>query len=190
MKRRTNMRYDDFRDKETVKKWYDINDGTRSLIESIVVPEVSAALQAFKNGNGCDNAVLIGGLALSFYGLPRYTQDIDLLFVSFASIPHFVEGFKKVREHAFEHKKTNVIIEVLDSDFLKIPQHLVETVFDTATLIDGIHIASKSGLIALKLQRFSRQDQADIEQLLKMSGVDMTPFNLSQVDIDKLKTFE
>ena len=42
----------------------------------------------------------------------------------------------------------------------------------TAKKIDGVTIASREGLIALKLVRFSRRDAGDIEDLLE--GVKIT----------------
>jgi hypothetical protein len=56
-----------------------INDGTRTLIESIMMPELIAALRDWaKSGSG---GVLIGGLGLSYHARPRFTQDIDFLFL-------------------------------------------------------------------------------------------------------------
>lgn len=184
------MKLSELRPRSLVEKWYNINDGTRSLMESIVVPEVAAALKAFQIGHGSDNAVLIGGLALSFYSLPRTTQDVDFLFMSAGQIPSFVDGFKKTRDHAFTHKQTGVEIEVLDPVFLKMSEQLAQVVFDTANLIDNIRIASKSGLVALKLGRWSRQDQADIEALFKTGNIDVSPFPLSPIEQQRLSQIE
>jgi hypothetical protein len=56
------------------------NDGFRSLYESAVYPELSIALEDWKRN--CNDGILIGGLAYSYYCKPRKTEDIDCLFLS------------------------------------------------------------------------------------------------------------
>lgn len=145
------------------------NDGTRSLFESILPNELLAALKDWSTQMPAP--VLIGGIALSFYAKPRYTEDLDYLFVSEADVPEEVTGFKRVREHAFLHNKTHVEIEVLTPEFLKISPALVNKVYGTAVPNSGVNIASAQGLIALKLQRAELQDQADVVALIKATGV-------------------
>jgi hypothetical protein len=178
------MREYEIRPKELVEKWYKINDGTRTLMESIIAPEVSLALKDFKNSGGSKNAILIGGLALSYWGVPRATMDADFLFLSGGDIPQYVEGFKKIRDHTFQHKETHVEIEVLDTAYLNLPINVVEAAFKTVVDDNGIKVASKSAIVALKLFRLKRYDQGDIEQLLLIGDIDLTPFNLPQDKID------
>lgn len=156
---------------------YKFNNDTlkRTLFESTVVPEIVSAIQdwiAETNSPG----VLIGGLALSFYGKPRHTMDVDMIYVTDQQIPQTVNGFKRIRDHSFQHNKTHVEIEVLSASFLGIPTSLVQYVIQTAEESDGVKIASKSGLVALKLQRCELQDQADIEQLIKIGGINLKPY--------------
>jgi hypothetical protein len=140
-----------------------------------IVPEVQHALDAWDQTQDC---VLIGGLALSFYSAPRYTQDIDLLFLSKGKVPDAVASFKRVRPHSFQERQTHVEVEVLTPEFLSIPKALVEKVFHTAVKQGRWKVASREGLIALKLQRGNRQDQADIEKLV-LKDTDMTDWPLS-----------
>jgi hypothetical protein len=70
-----------------------INDGTRSLIESIMMPEVITALRNWAKAKA--PSVLIGALALSYYVKPRFTQDIDFLFAKDADVPDSVPGFTR-----------------------------------------------------------------------------------------------
>lgn len=49
-------------------------------------------------------------------------------------------------------------------------------------------IASPSGLVALKLQRFSRQDQADIEVLSKNHKIDLKNYTLTKDHIEKYES--
>lgn len=173
------MKLREIRSKNIVDSWMKINDGSRTLFESTLAPEVLAALQAWKKAN-IQNAVLVGGLAVSFYGLARYTMDVDFLFASSSDVPIFIEGFKKLRDHAFMHKATNVEVEVLDPHYLGWSEELGKAILNSAITIDGIKVVSRAGLIATKLTRFSRQDQADIEHLLKAGSVDMSKFPLTE----------
>ena len=149
-----------------IESWAKPNDGTRSLIESAMVPELATAIRDWSRAHVAD-CVLIGGLALSFHGRARMTSDCDFLFLSAQSIPAEVPGFKRLRIHAFRHNATHVEFEVLDPEFLKMEPDLAYRIWSSADEVDGIRVASRIGLIASKLGRFSRQDQADIEHLLE-----------------------
>lgn len=180
------MREHEFRSKRIVENWYKVNDGSRTLFESVIAPEVLSALTDFKISGGSKNSILIGGLALSYWGIPRSTMDADFLFLSEHQIPLQLNGFKRIRPHAFQHNKTHVEIEVLDPQYLGLPHDVVNRVFETSVESDGIRVASKSGLVALKLFRLKRYDQGDIEQLISSGGVDITPFNLPA---DKIEAY-
>ena len=152
------------------------NDGTRSLLESILIPEVERAFSDWKKSAGSAKCVLIGGVALSFYVKPRTTTDADLLFLTKEDIPEQVEGFKRTRQGAFIHKITHVEIEVLTPQSINMPVEIAQAIYDTARTDGGIKIASPAGLIVSKLGRFSRQDQADIEALYTHERVNLDPF--------------
>ena len=162
--------------KSIIAEMYRTNsDRSRPLLESIVVPEVTSALKDWI-GSANVPGVLIGGLALSYYGKPRATMDVDIIYATDEQIPNHIIGFKKIRGHAFQHNKTHVEVEVLSPEYLNIPEGLVKEIIKTAEVSNGIKVASPSGLVALKLQRGDRRDQADIEQLLKTSDIDLKPF--------------
>jgi hypothetical protein len=171
-----------------IDSWAKPNDGTRTLIESAMLPELAAALRDWERARIID-CVLIGGLAVSFYGKARMTQDCDFLFLSPQSVPEQVQGFKRVRAHAFQHNATHVEIEMLDSVFLNIEQSLVDRIIETAVEHDGIKVASREGLICSKLGRFSRQDQADIEHLLEGHAVDLAAWPLSETERERFAQF-
>ena len=172
-------------------KW--LNDGFRSLNESIIYPEVAQTLLDWKkNSNTIETSVLIGGLALSYYLKPRATEDIDLIFLTKDSIPNNVIGFTRPREHAFRHIKTHVEVEVLDPDFLNTNKELFELVFEESVLSDGIRVASPRSLIALKLNRFSPTDRSDIINLIKYCksneiSLDLEKYNLSEESLNNFK---
>jgi hypothetical protein len=167
-----------------IGKMVSMNDGNRSLNESIMSIEVIEALEDWYLYNNSD-CILIGGIALSFYIKPRFTQDVDVLFLSDTDIPDSVEKFKAHRKGAFQHNKTHVEIEVITPESINTTKDTVEAVFNTANLVDGVKIASPSGLVALKLGRFSLQDRADIYELYKYGPIDLTPFHLSDILIKR-----
>ena len=162
-----------------VEKMNDINNGNRSLYESVVSNEVLKALTDWLNNNGSD-CVLIGGLALSYYTKPRATMDVDVLYLTKDDIPTEVNGFKRNRNSAFQHNKTHVEIDLVTTQSINRSDEFVKAIFDTSIKIDNIRIASPSGLVALKLKRFQLQDQADIAALIRCSKIDLEPFNLSK----------
>jgi len=172
-----------------IGKMCDVNKGDRSLSESIMSPEVILALNDWIS-NKIDNCVLIGGISLSFYVKPRYTEDVDVIFLSKDDIPDTVFKFKRHRPSAFQHNKTHVEIELVTPELINTPKELVEKVFETSIIKDGIRIASPSALIALKMGRFNKRDQADIEDLVNYmtksnQKIDLSIFHLSKELIDK-----
>lgn len=173
------------REKELFEKLNKINDGTRTLLESIAVPEVVLALKDWSKNSS--SGVLIGGVAMSFYGKPRATMDLDLLFLHSGDIPISVEGFKRSRPGAFLHKKTHVEVEVITPSTINISPELAEKVFETAIKADGVNVASPSGIVALKLQRLKNNDIGDIVQMLNTGKVDLTGFPLSEKNLKDLE---
>ena len=173
--------------KNIVDSWKTTNDCTCTLCESIMAPEVLAAFKQWIK-NAPDNFVLIGGIALSYYNVVRYTQDVDVLYVAKKEIPIEVLGFSRNsnRQGAFLHKTTHVEIEVTSpQSFENISDDLVKQVFKTSNIVDGVHVASKSGLVALKAQAGRKgskgaQDKADILALLELGDIDISDFDISE----------
>lgn len=169
------------RPKSVVEKWRTHNDGSRSLLESMLVPEVAEALKDLARVD-LQGGVLIGGSALAFYVKPRYTEDINLLYASRADIPDELSGFKRTRLGAFQHNKTHVEVEVVSPESINGNPQLIQQVIADAVESNGIKIVSKSGLVAMKLGRAvkgNKQDQVDIIQLIRSGGVDVSKFTLN-----------
>lgn len=162
-----------------LQKMNTMNDGTRTLFESIAIPEVEQALNDW-NKNFQGPCILIGGAATGYYSRPRATTDIDILFLSKNDIPAQVNGFKRIRPGAFQHNRTHVEIEVIAPDTINISSNLVNKVFETSVESNGVRIASPSGLVALKLQRMARYDEGDIWGLIETGKVDLTGWPLTQ----------
>jgi len=180
-----------FRDKRLVELGYHYNiDGRRTLTESVMSPHVLKALNDWSRA-GVQNCVLIGGLALSYHGKARYTEDGDFLFLSPGDFPDEVRGFKRTRPHCFRHNDTHVEIEILDPEFLKMDPVQAKKIFDTAIESDGLKVASREGLVVSKLGRFNRRDQGDIEHLVELPGsVDFGDWSLTDDQKKKLSEFD
>lgn len=127
------------------------------------------------------NYALIGGVALAYHGLPRFTKDIDLLIV-----PDDADGVRTVLESVgyFESAEpwTFSTTGITLRRFFRAdgPEHLLvdvmicaeqrhRAIIENALLAQTpdatIRFAQKEDLIWLKRQRNSLQDQADIEGL-------------------------
>lgn len=158
-----------------------------TLLSASISPEVKKALTDWiKHTQPNERGVLIGGLALSFYATPRYTEDVDVLFLNEADIPKIVDGFKRNRKSSFENKSTGVEIELVTRGLVAMPQHIIERVYKTAVEHDGIKVASLEGLIVLKLYgalnpKRQHRDLGDIERILEHNKKpDLTEWNLPE----------
>ncbi len=175
--------------KELIGKLNIVNDGTRSLLESVAVPEVEEALRdwIFYANEG----ILIGGCAMSYYSKPRATMDVDVLFLNNSDIPNMVNKFKRIRQGSFQHNNTHVEVEVISPESINIPDNLAKMVYSTATISNGFKIASPSGIVALKLQRLKRNDIGDIVAMIETGKVDLNGWPLSSKnleDFEEIKT--
>ena len=139
--------------------------------------------------------VLIGGLALAFYTRPRHTTDVDILFLCKEDIPSSVPGFKRNRSGAYLDKETHVEVELTTSASFDLPEHVISKVFDTAVLQGGLRVASREGLIALKLITASASlrrrmgDLADVINLLENHlSIDMLSWELTKENLTDLDT--
>jgi hypothetical protein len=90
-----------------------INDAahSRSLIESIMMPELILALRDLAKADA--GGVLTGGAALSFHVRPQMTQDLDFLVVDEAEMPRTVPGFVQIGPTLFRHDRTGVAVNIL-----------------------------------------------------------------------------
>ena len=140
-----------------------------------LVPEVQHAFEVWFHQSGLNvktAGVLIGGLAMSFYRPPRYTEDIDILFLHQSDIPNELPKFKRIRPGAFQENHTQVEIEVVTPvSFQDLPVVVVQKVIDTAVLHNGVKVASREAMVVLKLySSFARhrrlKDLADVESLV------------------------
>lgn len=164
------------------------NDGTRSVTASILSHEVINALEDWKKGTDTP-PLLIGGLAFGYYARPRATSDIDLLFLNDADAPRNVRGFKKISPHRFRHERTHVDVEIVTPSHVNQSPRLYRRIANLAIEKDGVRIPSIHGLIASKICRFSRQDKADIEHLLKLVPFPFIYTDWPDLPKDKVEEF-
>ncbi len=129
---------------------------------------------------------VVGGIALAFHSLPRFTRDIDLL-----GLPKHLESFEQVFEELdyislgspWTFESTNITLhrfgkrsevakeELLVVDLLigndEVHAKIIErSVLDTSSA-GTVRLATREDLIWMKSLRNSAQDLADIENLKK-----------------------
>ena len=123
---------------------------------------------------------LVGGLAVGYRSRPRGTQDIDIALVSddvIADVVGACDSFKQIRKHALEHLSTGVEVDLVTPEFVH--DRNLGVAIESAVVCDGVPVITASALVALKLNRASLQDRADIEAILKSNEVDLSPFQLT-----------
>lgn len=136
-------------------------------------------VQQFQN-NGISYA-LIGGIAMAFHDVPRFTKDIDFL-----ALPEELDEISKILEslgyfssaepwtfrngqltlHRFikAEGEEHLIVDIL-SGSEKIYRSIIEQAITQDSSFGTVRIASKEDLIRLKDMRGSDQDLVDIRKL-------------------------
>lgn len=161
-----------------------VNDGTRSLLESMAIPEIEQVLRDWINSEHSGKGVLIGGCAVSYYGRPRATTDVNVMYAHSTDIPTAVPKFKRTRVGSFQHNDTHAEVEVISPQTINISTELAQKVYDTAISIDNYRVASPSGIVALKLQRLRNNDIGDIVAMINTSKVDLDGWPLSTQNLN------
>jgi predicted nucleotidyltransferase len=139
------------------------------------VAEIAAALRSQNV-----SYALIGGMAVGFRGLPRHTEDIDILLrVPQLQLPAVLEALE---EKGFELDVMQVIRDFSATqmavvrfrgfrvDLMKPTMGIIDRVIDDATEVEWLgtptRVASVEGLIILKTLAYRLRDQDDIAKLL------------------------
>lgn len=128
---------------------------------------------------------LVGGFAVNYYGYTRMTQDIDFLLLPskenaenvMNALEEFGFGNAGIQQELFEHSGTAVHLGV-EPNRIDLLTHLEgmnnNTVFNNIeqTAIEGItvNIICRADLILAKKTSRRLRDQADAEELEKLSG--------------------
>ncbi len=140
------------------------------------------------------NYALLGGLATTLRGRPRFTQDVGVLLdVPQLALPGLLD---ELTERGFTLDRTTVIRQYVSEhmsafhygsvriDWLKPVLPLFAPVLANASSLSwtaghSVRVANPEGLILTKLLAFRPQDQADIETLLVA--------NLDDIDADLIR---
>jgi hypothetical protein len=109
-----------------ITKMQTINDGTRSLVESIMMPEIIVALRDWSRSTQA--GVLIGSLGSSFHCKPRFTEDIDFLVLEWIGIPERVRGFTRTTPDSLRHDRTQAEVNLLTPSSINVPIKAAEQV--------------------------------------------------------------
>jgi hypothetical protein len=133
------------------------------------------------NISGLPYAV-VGGLAMAFHDVPRFTKDIDILGLP-ADMSAYSEVFKKLgysvggnpwtfkdsqlTMHRFIKPSEDEEFIVVDLLIGNLQEHrkMMDRVVLDDSYIGKVRLASREDLIALKKLRNSDQDQVDIKNL-------------------------
>jgi len=151
----------------------------RDLLSNELVRAVDALAEAFAARSV--RHALIGGLASSMRGRPRFTQDIDfLLDVPQAVLPGLVDDLVRrgfaiekdvvIKEYVREHI-TAFSFGAVRIDWLKPVLPFYSRALDDPQPLEwsaghSVRVATAEGLILTKLVAFRPRDQEDIETLL------------------------
>lgn len=148
---------------------------------SSLAPEVQHTLNKWVSTTE-NMGVLVGGLALSFYCKPRYTSDVDVLFLHDLDVPTFISGFKKISPHNFQENKTHATVEIVTTESINLSLVIARKVISTAKSQGKFKLATGEALIAMKAEaaisnpKRKLSDSVDIQKLLLSDKVDIEIF--------------
>jgi len=173
---------DSWRDILNTKYDSDLEKVAQVFTPSQKLSSIGNALEAVFQFQG--EFILVGGIARRFHSTPRNTGDIDILFRSDiykdAFLSNNLGSYKQIRNHAILVE--GVEVDLLTPEFIGVPQELINYIFETKENAgNNINVASKEGIILLKLYRLSPTDDNDIRALIEAGGR-----NLKVEDILKL----
>lgn len=147
-----------------------ISEAFARAVEALTAPEVSYAL--------------VGGLAVSFYGIPRSTRDIDAivsaprirwarLFERLAEMGFSVDLAGAIRQLSEDHVVTlrygDVPLDLMDA-VLPLFRRIAEGAVEATVEGRRVRVAAAEDLIALKLLAGRERDVADVRGILAVSG--------------------
>ena len=113
---------------------------------------------------------LCGGLALSYYGLIRGTEDIDILVKNQEdanSLHKMIKNKFRQLDDRYKHKNGYADLDIIQPGRL-VPQGVINKAIDNAVIIDGLRIVALQDLIILKLYANRHRDIDDIQRLIKL----------------------
>ena len=177
-------------------EWLNV-DAAKPLEVAIVVPALRRALVDLVKLTPPETRWVLGGaLALGLYGKSRTTLDIDILLVTDRDADDVARASRKKfgppEINNMKHLATGVKVDFVTPTTVAVPRQYFEMAFEQSVshTLSGaaVSVLSAKWLVAFKLARFSRQDQADIETILRNCG----PIDLIDADLppEWLQRFE
>lgn len=155
----------------------------RTLREAIFDPALYDAVEAFVGCALSDAAVLIGALATNSYAKPRYADHAEFL----------VKALPVDLPDAFEFQEGGIAIHVpsgarmhfMTPSVMNLPEDAVAKIFVTATLRDGLLVASREAIVALNLAkadnpRTHHECLANVVSVLANGDVDLDRWCLDE----------
>lgn len=181
---------------KTFTQWLnESGNNNRSLKNSVPYKELYEALTKWYDEVGKEHdCVLIGGLAVSYHGRPRNTQDVDFLTTNVKKPEVVVDSFKKIGKFTYIDKKSHAPVEAITPEILNndLTDSLVKIIQKDAVIDkqSGVKIASINSLIVLKLLSGRMRDDSDVVSLLIACNFnyDIKKYKLKKKYIDKLET--
>ena len=149
----------------------------RTLREATFDPALYNALEAFVGCALSDAAVLIGALATNFYAKPRFADHAEFLVKALpVDLP---DAFACQEGGSFIHVPSSARMQFMTPSMLNLPTDLATKIFTTATLRDGLLVASREAIVALNLakaedRRTHHECLAIVVSVLAYGDVDLT----------------
>lgn len=183
--------------RKTFTESVQVADCVRSLFESASSNDLNKALKDVAKVLVDSDYTLIGGLAIGYHTRPRGTDDVDILLLneeSVAVVHDLLQKsglFKRARAHAEIHKETGVEIELLSPSFIKQPEDLVKSAIDNSIQVEFgdtvVNVATAKHILALKLDRFSFKDKADIQDFIRIGITDVSDLITDKKYLDRFE---
>lgn len=115
------------------------NDSSRTLLESILIDPVLAAMRTLINNNDMEDVVLIGGLAVSYYSRPYISYDIDIL----------VRNKRKFKYFSNSQYRNGVKLDIYDLADFGLTNKQFDDIKSSCEISDGCKIMNASHLMSL-----------------------------------------
>lgn len=103
---------------------------------------------------------LIGGLAVGVHGHPRATKDVDFLVGT--------EAFERTAPFLIYRTELVDVARIGFSDLMAVPPEY-PFLGEEMAMGEGVPVISLNALILMKLLAFRKQDQADVQALLRLN---------------------
>lgn len=182
------------------KEFWLREESEKSIVNGVFENEVKNALKDFVAKMPSGSWAIFGGIALSAFVKPRYTEDIDVLLLTDIDEKVLEPIFRKHRTGAFEHKDSGVEIETVTPEAINQNRELAIEAIKNAKIeiINNkvVRIVTPKYLVALKLKRAlgtgraSTQDRADIQALLEKYKIDITDLKLPEEQVNLFRRLQ